>query len=191
LATVVATRVRSFALSAASSSAASVLRRVAVVRTAAADSASSVRWLVARALSSQDVQQAAVAKQASRTWSATSTGLAYVTSAGVHRVVLSASSAQVATVGRVVTAIRLSVGVNVALRRRDLARVVRADQDNVAVLVLVPIRPNFIQPRGGLLVSGGDLALATRGLDQELISSGEGGLLSSGGRASTLTSTGT
>jgi hypothetical protein len=159
------------------------------VRVAGADSASSVRRFVTRVLNSQGSQQADVAKSTVRTWSAASAGIAYVTSAGVHRVVLSATSTQVATVGRAVAAIRLSVSINVALRRRDVTRVVRASQGDAATLVLVPIRPNFLQPLGELIVEGGDVATASTGGSLLLSSTGINVLLTTTGSSGTLVTT--
>jgi hypothetical protein len=134
-------------------------------------------------ISTQDVQQAAVVKHAAKTWSAGGASVAWVSTANVRRAIFSAPTVQVATVGRAVVAVRLAVSVNVALKRRDIKKVILAEQDNTAVLLLFPIRPNFIQPRGVLRVGGGDVLFTSSGEQRRLTSHGE--------RSGTLTTTGT
>lgn len=131
----------------------------------------------ARFLSAQSQQEAALFKRASKTVTTTSGSQATITVAGLRDIRLSATSVQVARIDRSIASIRLGVNTSVALKRRDLYKIVRVSQGNTAIITFAVVRPNFIQPRGELFISGGDFRFTSSGEGRRLVSTSRSGTL--------------
>jgi hypothetical protein len=190
LATISASRLRLATLTAASANLASAIKRAIITRLGPGSSAATIRSSLARTQAVDSPNVAAASKRVNKAFSVANGNVATINVASRPTVTLSAASVQIATSNRAIKAIRLAVSVNVAVKQRNnVYRTILVSDDNLAALLLVPIRPNFIQPLGSLRVVGGDLHTYTNGDRHGLQTSGSDQRLSSTGRSGTLTTT--
>jgi hypothetical protein len=177
-------------LLAASPGVASLSKRVFSARADASPNAAYVDKCLATSRSAASAQVGDVTKSAIKTWSAANGAAASFVVSG-RTIVLRGSSVQVATVGRVVSVVRIGLSPNVGIKRVTLPRAFVASSDNLGSLALVTIPLSFKLTRSALHAGGGDEGGSSRaGYTITLRVAGASQRLTSGGRSGTLTTTG-